>query len=131
MTVAPRMADQMERLVGEGWELGVFRKQGRLVLGIPVESGFRNFDFEFAISVQDLAVLERDPFRRRALDLILHEILQPRLTRGDHDGTEAEVRPIIATVLHGTPAQIEQMIEAAPNTGYIRHRLREAGFPNP
>ena len=118
----------MARLVGEGWELGVFQQDGGLVLGIPVESGHRSFSFEFAISAPDLAVLERDPYRRKALDLILHEVLQPRLTHGDHDGAEFEVRPIIATVLHGTDAQIAQAIAATPHPAYIRHRLREAGF---
>ena len=128
MTAACSMADRVERLVGAGWELGVFRQDGALVLGIPVESGHRSFGFEFAISAPDLAVLEGDAYRRKALDLILHEVLQPRLTHGDHDGAEAEIRPIIATVLHGTDAQIAQAIAATPNPAYIRHRLREAGF---
>ena len=127
MTAAPGMA----RLVGEGWELGVFQQDGGLVLGIPVESGHRSFGFEFAISAPDLAVLERDAYRRKALDFILHETLQPRLTRGDHAGLAPEVQPIIATVLHGTQTQLEQQINAAPNPAYIRHRLREAGLPKP
>ena len=127
MTAAPGMA----RLVGEGWELGVFQQDGGLVLGIPVGSGHRSFGFEFAISAPDLAVLERDAYRRKALDFILHETLQPRLTRGDHAGLAPEVQPIIATVLHGSDAQLEQQINAAPNPAYIRHRLREAGLPKP
>lgn len=86
MTAAPGMA----RLVGEGWALGVFQQDGGLVLGIPVESGHRSFGFEFAISARDLAVLESDPYRRKALDFILHETLQPRLTRGDHAGLAPE-----------------------------------------
>ena len=121
----------MERLIGTGWELGVFRGPEGLVLGIPVESGHRSFGFEFAISARDLAVLESDPYRRKALDFILHETLQPRLTRGDHAGLAPEVQPIIATVLHGTQTQLEQAINAAPNPAYIRHRLREAGFSTP
>ena len=124
MTAAPGMA----RLVGEGWELGVFQQDGGLVLGIPVESGHRSFGFEFAISAPDLAVLERDAYRRKALDFILHETLQPRLTRGDHAGLAPEVQPIIATVLHGTQTQLDQAINAAPDPAYIRHRLHEAGF---
>ena len=127
MTAAPGMA----RLVGEGWALGVFKQDGVLVLVIPVESGHRSFGFEFAISAPDLAVLERDAYRRKALDFILHETLQPRLTRGDHAGLAPEVQPIIATVLHGSDAQLEQQINAAPNPAYIRHRLREAGLPKP
>lgn len=127
MTAAPGMA----RLVGEGWALGVFQQDGGLVLGIPAESGHRSFGFEFAISARDLAVLESDPYRRKALDFILHETLQPRLTRGDHAGLAPEVQPIIATVLHGTQTQLEQAINAAPNPAYIRHRLREAGFSTP
>ena len=127
MTAAPGMA----RLVGEGWALGVFQQYGELVLGIPVESGHRSFGFEFAISAPDLAVLERDAYRRKALDFILHETLQPRLTRGDHAGLAPEVQPIIATVLHCSDAQLEQQINAAPNPAYIRHRLREAGLPKP
>ena len=131
MTAAPGMADRVERLVGDGWELGVFRRDGALMLGIPVESGFRNFDFEFAIAPRDLAVLERDAYRRKALDFILHETLQPRLDRGEYTGLDAEVQPIIAQVLHGTDAQVEHAISSARNPGYIRHRLREAGFSNP
>ena len=68
---------------------------------------------------------------RKAPDFILHETLQPRLTRGDHAGLAPEVQPIIATVLHGSDAQLEQQINAAPNPAYIRHRLREAGFSTP
>ncbi|TKW68292.1 MAG: hypothetical protein DI616_04130 [Paracoccus denitrificans] len=122
------MAEKVERLVGDGWELGVFRQQGKLVLGVPVESGFKNFGFEFEIGPQDLAVLKRDAHRRKALDLILHDVLQPRLTCGDHGGTASEVLPIIATVLHGTADQLEQAISSAANPGYIRQKLREAGL---
>lgn len=128
MTAACSMADRVERLVGAGWELGVFRQDGALVLGIPVESGHRSFGFEFAISAPDLAVLEGDAYRRKALDLILHERLQPRLTRGDHHDIEAEIRPIIHAVLHGPGVGIAHIIADTPNPGFIRQHLRAAGF---
>ena len=118
----------MERLVGEGWELGVFRRDGGLVLGIPVESGHRNHSFEFPLAEADLAVLQQAPYRRKALDLILHERLQPRLTRGDYEGIEAEIRPVIQAVLHGPQADIAQIIDASPNPLFIRLHLQAAGF---
>lgn len=122
------MAEPAERLVGTGWELGVFRQGGALVLGIPAKSGHRSFDFECAISEADLAVLRASPYRRKALDLILHERLQPRLTRGDHAEVEAEMRPVIAAVLHGDRARIAEIIDASPNPAFIRQNLRIAGF---
>lgn len=118
----------MDRILGEGWELGVFRVGDGLVLGIPVESGHRNFSFEFVITAQDLAVLEADPYRRKALDLVLHAHLQPRLTRGDHAGLEAEIQPVIRTVLHAPPEAVEQAIDSAPDTGFIRHHLGKAAL---
>lgn len=73
-------------------------------------------------------MLERDLYRRRALNLILHEQLQPRLARGDHAGLDAEIQPIIRTVLHAPAEAVEQAIEAAPNAAFIRQHLRAAGF---
>ena len=119
----------MERLIGTGWELGVFRGPEGLVLGIPVESGHRSFGFECAITDADLAVLDRDPYRRKALDLILHERLQPRLTRGDHHNIEPEIRPVIRAVLHGPQDGIARIIADTPNPGFIRQHLQAAGFP--
>lgn len=106
----------------------MFRAGDGLVLGIPVESGHRNFGFEFAVSAQDLAVLEGDMYRRKALQLILHEQLQRRLTRGDHAGLDAEVQPIIRAVLHGPAEGLERVVDAAPNAAFIRHHLRAAGI---
>lgn len=120
----------MGRVVGEGWELGVFREGWRLYMGIPVDSGFKNHAFEFDITARDLEVLERDAFRRRALDLILHEQLQPRLTRGDFSDAEAEVRPIIAKVLHGTDADVKAAIAGSRSPVFVRRLLANAGFEN-
>lgn len=97
------------------------------MLGIPVSSGHRDFGFEFAIKAGDLAVLDADPYRRKALDLILHARLQPRLTRTDHAGVEAEIRPIILAVLHGPRQAIAPIIDATPNPAFIRHHLAAAG----
>ncbi len=51
-----------------------------------------------------------------------------RLARGDHAGLDAEIQPIIRTVLHAPAEAVEQAIEAAPNAAFIRQHLRAAGF---
>lgn len=103
----------MERLIGDGWELGMFRAGDSKASGIPVGSEHRNFGFEFAISAQDLAVLEGDLYRR--------------LTRGDHAGLVAEIQPIIRAVVHGPAVALERPMDAAPNAAFVRHHLRAAG----
>lgn len=118
----------MKRLVGKGYELGVFQDADRLILGIPVDFGMRSFGFEFVISSGDLAVLTADPFRRKALDLILHARLQPRLTQGDHDGLDVEILPVIRQVLHGSAGDVDRMIAQSPEPGFIRMKLAKAGF---
>ena len=119
----------MTRLLGQGFELGVFAEGERLILGIPVASGFASDSFDFEITAADLNVLQADPRRRLTLDLLLHETLQPRITRGATDGRDDEhCSDLIQTVLHGTPKAIEAAIDQSPTPAFVRTRLKAAGF---
>ena len=119
----------MEKLVGEGWELSAFKDGELFHISIPVDSGFESKSYDFDISQQDLSVLKESRYRRIALEYLLHEMLQPRLTRSDVGATDRECNAMIAIVLHGSPTAIERAIETSRNTGRVRRRLEQAGFP--
>ena len=119
----------MTRLLGQGFELGVFAEGDRLILGIPVASGFASHSFDFEIKATDLHVLQADPRRRLTLDLLLHETLQPRITSGATDVRDDEhCCTLIQTVLHGTLEAIEAAIDQSPTPALVRTRLKAAGF---
>ena len=120
----------MTRLLGQGFELGVFKEGERLILGIPVASGFASDSFDFEITAVDLNVLQAaDPRRRLTLDLLLHETLQPRITRGATDVRDDEhCSDLIQTVLHGSLEAIEAAIDQSPTPAFDRTRLKAAGF---
>ncbi|WGI21510.1 hypothetical protein [Amylibacter sp. IMCC11727] len=119
----------MEKFLGKGWELSVFKNGERLHISIPVDSGFASKSYDFVISQQDFLILKENRYRRMALEFLLHEMLQPRLTRGDVGATDKECNAMITIVLQGSATAIERAIETSKNTGRIRRRLEQAGFP--
>ncbi len=120
---------ELEKLIGEGWELSVFKDGERLHISIPVDSGFASKSYHFKISQHDFSVLRGNRYRRMALEYLLHEMLQPRLTRGDVGATDKECNAMIAIVVHGSATAIERAIGTSRNTGRVRRRLEQAGFP--
>ena len=120
---------ELEKLLGEGWELSAFKDGERLHISIPVDSGFASRSYEFEISQQDFSILKESRYRRKALEYLLHEMLQPRLTRGDVGATDKECNVMITMVLHGSATAIERAIGTSRNTGRVRRRLEQAGFP--
>ena len=118
----------MEKLLGEGWELSVFRDGERFLISIPVDSGFVSKSYDFEISQHDFSILKDCRYRRLALDYLLHEMLQPRLTQGEVGATDKECRAMIAIVLHGSATAIERAILESRNTEWVRGRLEQAGF---
>lgn len=118
----------MEKLLGEGWELSAFKDGERLHISIPVESGFASTSYNFQISQQDFSILKESRYRRMALEYLLHEMLQPHLTRGDVGATDKECNAMITNVLHGSATAIERVIGKSRNAGRVRRRLEQAGF---
>ncbi|WP_312944386.1 hypothetical protein [Agrobacterium sp.] len=113
----------MERLVGEGWSLGVFRDGDQLQIALPVDSSFISTSFEFSCSDEDYRVLAEDDFRRHVLDFILHEWLQPTMLRDGPKRDEAKMLAVIKTVLHGSLEDVETEIDSCPQPSRARYRL--------
>ena len=120
----------MVTLLGDGWELSAFKDGERLHISIPVESSFASKSYDFEISHQDFSILKESRYRRMVLEFLLHEMLQPRLTQGDIGATDKECNAMITIVLHGSATAIELAVETSRNTGRIRRRLEQAGFPS-
>ena len=120
---------ELEKLLGEGWELSAFKDGERQYISIPVNSRFVSKSYHFDISQHDFLILKESSYRRTVLEYLLHEMLQPRLTRGDVGATDKECNAMICIVLHGSATAIERAIERSRNTGRVRRRLEQAGFP--
>ncbi|WP_443750056.1 hypothetical protein [Asticcacaulis solisilvae] len=101
------------RRLGDGYEPHVDEAGGRLVYSIPVESGFVSTGFSFDISERDLAVLLSDPYRRAALEVIAHAVLQRSMLRGGARVTQPGFDALVAEVLHSPPAALEDTIARA------------------
>ena len=118
----------MERILGTGFELGVFREGAGLLLGIPVANSHVDRSFDFPISEEDFAVLAADPYRRLSLFLILHEMLQPRVRAPNEGATDTECQDVIERVLHGEIQDISKTIANSRSEVFIRNQLEKAGF---
>lgn len=70
---------ELEKLLGEGWELSVFKEGERLHISTPVESGFASKSYDFEISQQDFSILKESTYRRIALEYLLYELLPPNM----------------------------------------------------
>lgn len=96
------MSGDAVRRLGEGYEPHVDEADGRLLYGLPVDSGFFSAAFEFPITGSDLERLLQDPYRRALLEVIAHTMLQRSMIRGNPPVTEAEFAGIAAQILHST-----------------------------
>ena len=99
------------RRLGDGWEPHVDEKDGKLTYSLPVDSSFVSIDFSFEIFQQDLDVLLADPFRRAALEVIAHTVLQRSMIRGNPRVTQEEFDDLVARVLHSEPEALERYID--------------------
>ena len=115
-----------EEGLGKEWEIWVSKSAHEFTLHMPVESGFMGFQFDFPCSEDDLHVLESSRFRRKTLEFILHEHLQPTTLRGGPRVETDQMLRIIKSVLHGSPENIELEIQAAPTPSYIRRLMAQA-----
>ncbi|WP_336818779.1 hypothetical protein [Cedecea sp. MMO-103] len=91
---------QSVRLLGDGWEPHVNQEGERLIYSQPVESGFISHSFDFEILPADLDVLRTDDYRRAALEVIAHTLLQHSTLRGNLRFTQRDFDCLVANTLH-------------------------------
>ena len=106
-TFTPRL-----RLMGEGYEPHVDEEAGRLVYGLPVESGIVGCAFSFEIQRADLDVLLSDPYRRAVLESVAHTKLQRSMSRGSKPVTPIDFATIASSVLHSTSDELQRFVAA-------------------
>ncbi len=101
------------RRLGDGYEPHVDEWPDRLVYSIPVDSSFVSSAFSFEISKDDLDVLLTDPYRRAALEVIAHAVLQRSMLRGGVRVMQEAFDALIRDVLHSPQAVFEALIARA------------------
>lgn len=100
----------MSRLLGDGYEPHVDTLAEALLYSLPVDSGFVSADFSFVIRQEDLDVLLADPYRRAALEVIAHTLLQQSMLPGSAKVTQAMFEALLEEVLHASPQALEESI---------------------
>lgn len=100
------------RRLGDGYEPHVDEIEGKLTYSLPVDSSFVSVGFSFEILQRDLDVLLADPYRRAALEVIAHTILQRSMIRGNEPVTQEAFGELVSQVLHGEPEELERFIDA-------------------
>ena len=113
----------MKTKLGEEWGIWVSQSVDGLILHAPVESGFVSFWFDFPCSEFDLEVLENDYYRRKVLEFIIHQHLQPTTLPNSHKIDNEVIFTIIKTVLHGTSEEVLREIHRAPQPSSIEWRI--------
>ncbi|HEY0202590.1 MAG TPA: hypothetical protein VGC15_00380 [Acetobacteraceae bacterium] len=98
------------RLMGDGYEPHVDEEAGRLLYGLPVDSGAVSSAFSFDIRQADVDVLLSDPYRRAVLGVVAHTILQRCMIPGSRPVTEMDFAAIVSSVLHSTPEELRRFI---------------------
>ena len=99
------------RLLGSGYEPHIDAVDGQLIYSILVDSSFVSLEFSFAIEQRDLDVLVQDPYRGAVLECITFTVLQRSMILGNEQVTQDAFSRLVAQILHGTPADIAQLIE--------------------
>ena len=107
------------RRLGDGYEPHVDEQDGRLIYGLPVDSGFVSTAFAFEISSDDLRVLSTDPYRRAALEVIAHAVLQQSMRRDGVRVTQAAFDVLLAQILHAPPAALQDTIAQASHAHHM------------
>ncbi|MEJ8322597.1 hypothetical protein WKI40_05495 [Kosakonia sacchari] len=93
---------QSVKLMGDGYEPQVWQEGDQLTYSLPVDSGFVSFDFSFIIRRSDLDVLLADDYRRAALEIIAHTLLQHSTLKGNARFTQRDFDKLLADTLHST-----------------------------
>ena len=99
------------RRLGDGYEPHVDEIEGRLTYSLPVDSSFVSVGFSFEILPGDLEILLADPYRRAALEVIAHTILQRSMIRGNEPVTQEAFGELVSQVLHGEAEELELFID--------------------
>ena len=99
------------RRLGDGYEPHVDENEGKLIYSLPVDSGHASAGFSFEILPQDLETLLADPYRRAALEVIAHTVLQRSMIRGNARVTQQAFGELVSQVLHGAPEALERFID--------------------
>ena len=98
------------RRLGEGYEPHVDEHDGALAYSFPVDSGFVSASFSFEIQEADLAVMLNDPFRRAALDITTHTVLQRSMQIGSKKVTQSRFTALVAQILHSTQPELDAFL---------------------
>ena len=111
------------RHLGDGYEPHVDELEGKLTYSLPVDSSFVSVGFSFEILQRDLDVLLADPYRRAALEVIAHTVLQRSMIRGNAQVTQKAFGELVSQVLHGEPEELERFIDAIDRNHNIVIRI--------
>lgn len=101
---------QSVRLMGDGYEPHVDRSGDRLTYSLPVDSGIVSFSFTFDICQADLDVLLADGYRRAALEVIAHTLLQHSALKGNDCFTQSDFDSLIIDALYSTFDSLQAFI---------------------
>ncbi|RXS95034.1 hypothetical protein [Silvibacterium dinghuense] len=111
------------RRLGDGYEPHVDELADKLTYSLPVDSGFFSTSFSFDIARADLNVLLSDPYRRAALEIIAHTVLQRSLLPGAERVTQPAFDALVSQVLHSTPTLLENYIAEISQDYHIAIRV--------
>ncbi len=112
------------RLMGDGYEPHVDEEAGRLLYGLPVDSGIVGWAFSFDIRQADLDTLLSDPHRRAVLEIVAHTKLQRSMMHGSKPVTEMDFAAMVSSVLHSTPDALQRFIETVDR----EHNINTGSF---
>lgn len=114
------MADEMERLTGFLYEMGLlkrYKRTGWLVAGVNAPESVADHSFRTAVIASVLAVLEGANPERAALLALFHDTQETRLTDVPHLGraylTKAPNEQVTEDQTRGVPAPVAAMIGSA------------------
>ena len=108
------------RRLGDGYEPHVDELDGKLTYSLPVDSSFVSVDFSFEIYRTDLNVLLSDPYRRAALEVIAHTVLQRSMLPESERVTQVMFNYMVFRTLHTPPDEFSDYVEQINRDHNIR-----------
>lgn len=96
--------------MGDGWEPHVDERDGVLYYSAPVDSSYVSRSFTFTITESDLAVLLSDGYRRAALEVIGHAVLQRSTLQAYEAVTKEQFAELVGALLHTESSELEATI---------------------
>ncbi|MBB2894382.1 hypothetical protein [Flexivirga oryzae] len=111
------------RRLGDGYEPHVDEEDGELTYSVPVDAGITSASFSFRITQSDLEVLRTDAYRRAALEVIGHAVLQRSMDPERAPVSQEQFSGLVATLLHGAPGELEAAIDRAGVEHHMVTRL--------